>query len=117
MTDHKKLVADIITMQAERDELDEAIRFKKEKLAADLYAGEHLIGDNESGYVKAIVYQHKTFNEGYGKQRRPDLWEKAKETKEVVTSAGAKAKLSTEEYAEFQKPSDGLSVKLEVIND
>src|SRR5690349_19456541 len=116
MTDVLKLIADITALQDEESEIKEAIAFKKAKLAEELGAGEHIEGTNDTGFSKVIVYQHKTFNEGWGKKRRPDLWDKAKETVEVVTSATAKAKLTTEEYAEFQKPSDGLSVKIEVLN-
>lgn len=79
--------------------------------------GDHIVGDNENGYLNVIVYQHKTFNEAWGKQRRPDLWEKAKITQEVVTSASAKLLLDEDEYAEFQKPSADLSVKIEVVDD
>lgn len=115
MTDIIKLVADITAAQAEIGELEDYIKFRKAKIAELLGEGEETVGDNERGYAKVNVYRHKTFNEGYGKSARPDLWEKAAETKKVVTSASAKAALSAEEYAVFQKPSADLSVKIEVL--
>lgn len=106
-------------LQAQEEQVAEAIRNLKAKqvelLDGDL--GDHIVGDNENGYLNVIVYQHKTFNEGYGKGQRPDLWDKAKVTMDVVTSASAKAALTEEEYAVFQKPSAALSVKVEVVDD
>lgn len=106
-------------LQSQEADIKEAIANLKAKEVElfDREEGEHIVGDNDGGYLKVIVYQHKTFNESYGKLRRPDLWEKAKITQEVVTSASAKLLLDEDEYAEFQKPSADLSVKVEVLDD
>lgn len=104
--------------QIARDELDEAIEFKKAALADLLGPTEALtVGDRDSGFFKVDVYQGATFNEAYGKKARPDLWDKAKVTKEAVTSASAKAVLTPEEYALFQKPHDKTTVKVEFLTD
>lgn len=117
--ENKELVAKIVQLQSQAADIEEAIKNYKAKLAEQLgnIIGEEIVGDNDTGFTKVIVYQHKTFNEAWGKKLAPELWEKAKRTKEYVDSAGAKALLTPEEYAVFQKPSDGLSVKLENIND
>ena len=123
MTDNLERAAQIARkikeLQADEAGIVEAIRNLKAKelelLGADI--GEHIVGDNEGGYLNVIIYQHKTFNEAYGKAKRPDLWEKAKVVQEVVTSTSAKLLLDEDEYAEFQKPSAGLSVKVEVVDD
>lgn len=123
MTDNLERAAQIARkikeLQAQESDIAEAIKNLKAKevelLNGDL--GDHIVGDHENGYLNVIVYQHKTFNEAYGKARRPDLWEKAKITQEVVTSASAKLLLDEDEYAEFQKPSADLSVKVEVVDD
>lgn len=114
-----KIARKIKELQAAVADYEEAIQNLKAK-EVELLAGEigdHIVGDNENGYLNVIVYQHKTFNESYGKMNRPDLWEKAKITQEVVTSASAKLLLTEDEYAEFQKPSANLSVKVEVVDD
>lgn len=106
-------------LQAQEADIAEAIVNLKAK-EVELFEGElgdHLVGDNDNGYLNINVYQHKTFNETWGKAQRPDLWDKAKVTVDVVTSATAKAALTEEEYAVFQKPSAGLSVKIEVVDD
>lgn len=122
MTDKMERAAQIARkikeLQSEEAEIAEAIRNLKAKevelLEGDI--GDHIVGDNDNGYLNVVVYQHKTFNEAWGKARRPDLWEKAKITVDVVTSASAKLLLDEEEYAEFQKPSADLSVKVEVVD-
>lgn len=114
----KALARQIKLHQIERDELDEAIEFKKAALAELLGPTEALtVGDRDSGFFKVDVYQGATFNEAYGKKARPDLWEKAKVTKEAVTSASAKAALTPEEYALFQKPHDKTTVRVEFLSD
>lgn len=109
----------IKALQAHEAEVQEAIANLKAKevelLSGEI--GEHIVGDNENGFLNIVIYQHKTFNEEYGKARRPDLWEKAKIVQEVVTSKSAKLLLDEDEYAEFQKPSANLSVKVEVVDD
>lgn len=114
----KALARQIKLHQIERDELDEAIEFKKAALADLLGPTEALtVGDRDSGFFKVDVYQGATFNEAYGKKARPDLWEKAKVTKETVTSASAKAVLTADEYALFQKPHEKTTVKVEFLTD
>lgn len=115
--DNAKIVAKIADYQSQIADLEEAVKNYKLKLAEQLGEGEEVVGDNENGYTKVIVYRHKVFNETYGKKLRPDLWDKAKRTKEYVDAAAAKAALTEEEYAVFQKPSLDLSVKLETVHD
>lgn len=123
MTDNLERAAQIARkikeLQARIAEDEEAVRYLKSK-EVELFSGEvgeHIVGDNDEGFLKVVVYQHKTFNEAWGKARHPELWEKAKITQEVVTSASAKLLLDEDEYAEFQKPSADLSVKIEVVDD
>jgi len=108
----------IKALQAQADEIAEAIKNLKAK-EVEIFAeeGNYLVGDNDGGFLEVVVYQHKTFNEAYGKEQRPDLWEKAKITQEVVTSTSAKLYLDEDEYAVFQKPSAELSVKVNVIDN
>lgn len=114
----KALARQIKLHQIERDELDEAIEFKKAALADLLGPTEALtIGDRDHGFFKVDVYQGATFNEAYGKKGHPELWDKAKVTKETVTSASAKAALTPEEYALFQKPHDKTTVRVEFLTD
>lgn len=114
----KTLARQIKLHQIERDELDEAIEYKKAALAELLGTAEGLtVGDRDTGFFKIDVFQGATFNESYGKKTRPDLWEKAKVTKEAVTSASAKAVLTPEEYALFQKPHEKTTVKVEFLTD
>jgi hypothetical protein len=109
----------IKTLQAEIAQYEEAVENLKGVVAANLPLGETLLQDpdDEDLTLKATVYVSKTFNEGYGKKARPDLWEKAAVETKVLTSATAKKALTEEEYALFQKPSDKTSVKVEVVND
>lgn len=106
-------------LQADEADIAEAIVNLKAKLIEELgnEPTEEIVGDNDTGFVKVLVYRHKAFNESFGKKNHPELWEKAKKTKEYVDSASAKAALSEEEYALFQKPSLDLSVRLEVLNN
>lgn len=114
----KALARQIKLHQIERDELDEAIEFKKAALADLLGPTEALtLGDRDTGFFKVDVYKGATFNEAYGKKARPDLWEKAKVTKDTVTSASAKSALTAEEYALFQKPHDKTTVRVEFLSD
>lgn len=113
-----KIARKIKELQAQAADIDDAIKNLKAKEVEILgEVGDHIVGDNEEGYLNVIIYQHKTFNEAWGKARHPELWEKAKIVQEVVTSASAKLLLTEEEYAEFQKPSADLSVKIEVVDD
>lgn len=114
----KNLARKIKLLQIERDERDEAIENMKTTLAELLGPTEALtIGDRDSGFFKVDVYQGATFNEAYGKKGHPELWDKAKVTKETVTSASAKAALTPEEYALFQKPHEKTTVKIEFLSD
>lgn len=114
----KALTRQIKLHQIERDELDEAIEYKKAALAELLGSAKGLvIGDRDSGFFKVDVFKGATFNESYGKKARPDLWDKAKVTKETVTSASAKAVLTPEEYALFQQPHEKTTVKVEFLTD
>lgn len=122
MTDKLETAAQVArkikALQAQADEIAEAIKNLKAK-EVEIFAeeGNYLVGDNDGGFLEVVVYQHKTFNEAYGKEQRPDLWEKAKITQEVVTSTSAKLYLDEDEYAVFQKPSAELSVKVNVIDN
>jgi hypothetical protein len=122
MTDQMERAAQVARkikeLQAQADEIAEAIKNLKAKEVEIFHdEGDYIVGDNEGGFLQVTVYQHKTFNEAYGKKQRPDLWEKAKITQEVVTSTSAKLYLDEDEYAVFQKPSADLSVKINVIDN
>lgn len=117
-----KIARRIVTIQAEKAELEEAEANLKAKLAELLPEGDTPVGDNEQGFLKVTVYQSKQFNEGFGKKNNPELWEKLAVAKRVLDSttfkAAIKADEATEEdYARFQKPSDKLSVKVGLLDD
>src|SRR5690242_12591204 len=101
-------------LQSDQAEIEEAIQNLKDVVAANLPLGETVLGDENNGYLKAVVYQAKQFNEAYGKKERPDLWEKAAVQTKVLTSARAKEVFGDQsaEYAAFQKPSAKVSVKV-----
>lgn len=119
MTDIADKIANkIVELQAQEAEIAEAISNYKAKLADVVGEGERVTEDG----IKVIVYRHKAFNEAYGKKKNPELWQRLAENKPVLDSATFKRAIAEEratedEYAEFQKASDGLSVKLEVAND
>lgn len=120
MTDTERALAaakKIKELQAQIAELEEAVENLKAKEVEYFEAeqGEHVVGDNDSGFLKVTIYQSKTFNEAWGKKLAPELWAEFAEFKAVLTSARAKDKLDPEQYALFQKPSAKLSVKVEVI--
>lgn len=104
-------------LQAEADRIAEEIENLKQFVANNVPEGETLLGDEERGFIKTLVYRAKQFNEAYGKRHRPDLWDKYAEPVFTLNSTIAKKKMTEDEYAEFQKPSDKISVKLEVVND
>jgi len=106
-------------LQAQIAELEEAVENLKAKEVEYFHEepGDYIVGDNENGFLKVMVYQSKRFDENYGKKLHPELWAEYAEAKLVLTSARAKDKLSEDEYEDFQKPSAKLSVKVEVIND
>jgi len=120
MTDVERALAaakKIKELQAQIAELTEAVDNLKAKEVEyfEAQVGDHVVGDNEGGFLKVTIYQSKTFNEAWGKKLRPDLWEKAAVSIKQVNTASAKLLLDAEEYAVFQKPSANLSVKVEVI--
>lgn len=105
-------------LQAEVAQYLEAIENLKATVAKNLPVGDTILYDPETEEsLKATVYTAKQYNEAYGKKNRPDLWTAHAVTKLVLDSATAKKELTPEEYAEFQKPSDKVSVKVEVVND
>jgi hypothetical protein len=104
-------------LQAKRDELDEQIEDYKQFIANNLPKGESVLGDEDTGFVKVTVYQSKQYNEAYGKRNHPELWDQYAVTIRALPSAEAKKAMPPEEYELFQKPSDKISVKVEVIND
>lgn len=104
-------------LQAQADEIAEEIENLKQFVANNVPEGETLLGDEDRGYIKTLVYRAKQFNEAWGKKRHPELWERYAVTKFVLDSTTAKKNMTEEEYAEFQKPSEKVSVKLEVVND
>lgn len=112
-----KVARQIIALQSEIAEREEAIENLKAKEAEWFELGEHIVGDPDSGYQKVTVYQSKAYNEAYGKKAQPELWDKHAVATRSLTSAQAKAALSEAEYALFQKPSAKLSVKIEVVDD
>lgn len=112
----------IVTLQDEIAERTEAIENLKAKAAELLPTGDNIVGDNENGFLKVVVYQSKQFNESYGKKNNPELWEKLAVEKKVLDSttfkAAIKADKATEaDYALFQKPSDKVSVKIELVDE
>lgn len=107
-----KIADNIIILQAEIAEREEAIKNYKAKLAEWFEPGEYVLDDR-----KVTVYYHKAINEAYAKANEPELYEKALVTKEVFNAAGAKKNLSEEEYARVQKVSTEPSVKIELLDD
>lgn len=75
------------------------------------------VGDSEHGFFKVTSYMGKSFNGDFLKKNNPEAFEKAAETKKVVTAARAKALLSEEEYAQGQKSNTNPTVKVEVLNN
>jgi hypothetical protein len=114
-----KAARKIKELQAQIAELEEAVENLKAKEVEyfNESLGEHVVGDNDNGFLKVTIYQSKTFNEAWGKKLAPELWAEFAESKTVLTSARAKDKLSGDDYALFQKPSAKLSVKVEVISE
>lgn len=108
----QKVIDKIIMLQAEKEDIDEAIDNYKAKLAEMLGEGEH----EESGR-KVTVYHHKAINATYAKAHEPELYKKALVTTEVFNAAGAKKNLTEEEYARVQKVSPDFSVKVELLDD
>lgn len=109
-----KLVDNIIQLQADRDEIIEAIENQKRKLA-ELY-------DNQPGEFvedgrKIMTYFGKRIDEAYAKKNEPELYKKALVTKEVFNAAGAKAALTEEEYARVQKVNDKITVVVDLVED
>jgi peptidoglycan hydrolase CwlO-like protein len=105
-------------LQAQVEELTEAIDNLKAKEAELLPDGENIVGDNENGYLKVTVYQSKTYNEAWGKSNNPEVFEKyAQPVLTLGSAAVAKAAMTDEEYALFQKPSAKKSVKVEVMKE
>lgn len=107
----------IAQLQAEIAEREEEVENLKQFVANLVPTGETMLGDEERGYIKAVVIEGKMFNEAWGKKQRPDLWEKYAVAKFVLDSATAKKVLSEEEYAVFQKPNNKTTVKIEVQHD
>lgn len=107
-----KIADQIIILQAEIEEREEAVKNLKNKLASFYEPGEY----TESGR-KITVYHHKAINEAFAKKNEPELYKKALVTKEVFNAAGAKAALTEEEYARVQKVSPELSVRVELLED
>lgn len=104
-------------LEAQIEELEEARDNLKETLGTLVGEGEETVGDNENGWLKVTSYLGKKYDEAYGKRNAPELWEKHAVEVRVLPSATAKAKLTEEEYARFQKPNSKRTVKVEVINN
>jgi len=119
----------IKVLQDEIEDREEAIKNLKAKLAADLPLGEATVGTNDKGYASVTVYQHKAFNAAYGRKNlTPEAVKRATKLMPTFTAATAKDReydmdgniikgLTEEEYALCQKPSDELSVKVELISN
>lgn len=116
---YAKIAARIQVLKSQKADIDEAI----DNLNATLIGaiGEtdkpRLVGNNELGYANVSIFQGKQFSGDLLKRNAPELWERAAEPAFVVTSAHAKAVLSTEEYAKGQKPNDKWTVKVDAVND
>jgi hypothetical protein len=106
----------ITALQAEVAELLEGIDNLKQKVAELLGDGEHTYGDGEHFY-KMTSGTGKLYNEAFGKKNAPELWEEFAEPTKVLTSAIAKARLSAEQYALFQKPNSKKTIKIELLED
>lgn len=120
MTDVERALAaakKIKELQAQIADLTEAVENLKAKEVEyfESEQGDHIVGDNDGGFLKVTIYQSKTYNEAWGKKQAPELWAEFAESVTVLTSARAKDKLDKEQYELFQKPSAKLSVKIEVI--
>lgn len=109
----QRIIDKIIMLQADAEEIEEAIKGHKAKLA-EMYAE---TGEFEEDGRKVTIYYHKAINEAYAKANEPELYKKALVTKEVFNAAGAKKNLTEEEYARVQKVSTERSVKVELLED
>lgn len=119
----------IKVLQDEIEDREEAIKNLKAKLAADIPEGTATVGTNDKGYAEVTVYRHKAFNAAFGRKNlTPDAIKRATKLVPTFTAATAKDReydlegniikgLTEEEYALCQKPSDDLSVKVELIDN
>lgn len=107
-----KIADNIIILQAQKAEIEEAIDNHKAKLAEWFEPGEYVMDDR-----KVTVYYHKALNAAYAKKEHPDLFEKGSETQQVFNATTAKKNLTEEEYAQVQKVSLDPSVKIELLDD
>jgi hypothetical protein len=108
----QRALTKIKQLQAEVEETEEAIKNLKGFVAVNTGEGEH-----EVGHFKVTVYKYKKFDEAYGKRNAPELWEQFAVERRVLDSKTAKAKLDEDQYALFQKASNDLSVKVELLPD
>lgn len=100
-----EISGEIIVLQSKQKDLEERVEELKAKLAEDLAEGKLSVGDYELN-----IYTGARYDESYGKKVAPELWEKYAEAKKTLPSALAKAKLSPDDYAKFQKPNSKTTV-------
>lgn len=107
----------IIELQSEIQEREEAIENYKHYIADNTTEPEQIVKDDDGHLFRVNTYVYRRFDANYGKSQRPDLFDKyATETK-TLSAATAKKVMTDEEYAVFQRVSDGKSVKIEHIDD
>lgn len=113
-----KIARQLKLLQLEIAEKQEAVENLKLSLQNGLgEVKDEIVGDTVNGFFSVTVRQGAAFNEAYLKKNNPEAWERAKVTKEVVTSASAKSALTADEYAEGQKPHDKFTVIVELLED
>lgn len=102
----------IIILQSEIEEREEAIKNLKAKIGSFYEPGEY-----EEAGRKITVYHHKAINAAYAKKEEPALYEKGSKLLPTFNATTAKELLTPEEYARVQKVSPDLSVKVELLED
>lgn len=108
-----KIAGNIKVWQAQIEEFEEAIANAKDTLASMYEVGT----ENPEGEFIIHVYQSKSLNAAYAKSKYPDLFEKGSETGKVFNATTAKKLLTEEEYELCQKPSDKVSVRVDMLED
>lgn len=106
----------IIELQAEIAEKQEAVENYKQFIADNATEDVQIVPSNGQLF-KVNTYVYRRFDANYGKAQRPDLWEKYAQPTVTLTAAQAKKVMSDEEYAAFQRVSDGRSVSIELLDE
>jgi len=99
-------------LQSDEAEIKEAIDNYKRFVADNMPDGE-----SDFGNFHVSVYTYKKYDEAYGKKNAPALWDKFAVEKRVLDSKTARENLSEDDYALFQKPSAGKTVRVDVKDE